>query len=113
MQTASIVSDRYRGIESAFLYPQIVKQPKGFSSEPTQLRVVTLALQLTDDDEWQHNVVLPESAECPRVCEQDRGIQHEHAAKLRIRRGSGAHGTLQMGSAGCTRWRARRQVSAR
>jgi hypothetical protein len=46
--------------------------------------VVTLALELIDDDEWQHNVVLSESAERARVREQDRGIQDEHAARLRI-----------------------------
>jgi hypothetical protein len=46
--------------------------------------------------------VLPESAERSRVREQHGGIQDEHAAKLRIRRGGGAHGTLQMGSAGGT-----------
>src|SRR5205823_8187845 len=93
MKTSSVVADRYRRIEPAFLHAQIVEQPERFPSEPAQLGVVTLALQLTDDHEWQHNVVLPESAERSRVREQHGGIQDEHAAKLRIRRGGGAHGT--------------------
>ena len=101
VQMSAVISDRYRRVKPAFLHAQIVEQSERFPSEPAELRVVTLTLQLADDDEWQRRRRAPKSAERPRVREQDRGIQDEHAGKLRIRRG-GAHGTLQMGSAGDT-----------
>ena len=43
--------------------------------------MVALGLELGDDDQGQHNLVLREAQERARVGQQHRGVQHERAAR--------------------------------
>ena len=77
VQRAAVVADRDGRVEPAVLDAQLVEHPQRLPGEPAQLGVVPLALQLADDDQRQHHLVLGEAAERARVGEQDRGVEDE------------------------------------
>ena len=77
------LADRHRGVEAAVFDPQLVEQAQRLSGEPTQFGMVPFALQLGDHDQRQDDLVLGESAQRPRVGQQDRGVEHEGAQRRR------------------------------
>ena len=79
-QRAARVADRQRDVEPAVLDPQVVEQPQRLAGEVAELGVVPLALQLGDDDDRQHDLVLGEAQQRPGVGQQDGGVQDEGAA---------------------------------
>ena len=87
-QGAAVVADRHRGVEPALADPQVVEQPQGLAGEVAELRVVPLGLELGDDDDRQHDLVLLEPQHRARVGQQDGGVEHERLG----RRGRGRPG---------------------
>jgi hypothetical protein len=75
-QGAAQVPDRHRLVEPAVLDPQVVEHPQRRPGEVAELGVVPLALELGDDDDRQHHLVLGEAVHRARVGEQDRGVEH-------------------------------------
>jgi hypothetical protein len=78
------VADRHGEVEAVVLHPQVVEQPQRLPGEVAELGVVPLALELADDHDGQHHVVLGEPEHGLRVGEQHRGV--EHVGALRDRR---------------------------
>src|ERR1700729_1848747 len=73
---SALVTDRQVGIQPAEFYPQVIQVPEGLTGEIAQFGVMTLGLQLGDDDDGQDHAVLGEPADRGRVGEQDAGVQH-------------------------------------
>ena len=73
-QRAALVVDRQRHVEPAVLDPQIVELAKGLPREPAQLGMVPLALQLGDDHQREHHVVLGEAAQGSGVGQQNGSV---------------------------------------
>ena len=81
----------HRRVEPAVRDAQLVEHPQRLPGEPAELGVVPLALQLADDHQRQHDLVLGEPAQRSRIGEQDGGVEDEGAhAGRRRRRGLGA-----------------------
>ena len=81
VQRAAGVADRHRRVQSAVPDPQLVQRPQRLPGEPAQFGVVALALQLADDDQRQHHVVLGEAAERSGIGQQHRGVEDEGAQR--------------------------------
>ncbi len=73
---SALVTDRQVGVQPAEFDPQVIQVPEGLAGEITQFGVMTLGLQLGDDDDGQDHAVLGEPADRGRVGEQDAGVQH-------------------------------------
>src|ERR1700712_5477370 len=80
VQRATVVTDRDGRVQSSVFNAQIVQQSQGLPSEPTQLRVVTLAFQFSDDHQWEHHVVISETGDGSGIREQYRRVDDERAA---------------------------------
>jgi hypothetical protein len=87
VQRAAGVADRDRRVEAAVLDPQLVQHPQGLPREPAEFGVVPFALQLADDDQREHHLVLGEAPQRPRIGEQHGGVEHE-----------GTHGLVDWGA---------------
>ena len=77
---AALVTDRHRLVEPAVGDPQLVEHPQGRAGEVAQLRVVPLALELGDDHDGEHHLVLVEASERPRVGQQHAGVEDVRAS---------------------------------
>ena len=77
---AADVAHRHRLVQPAVLDPQVVEQPQRLPGEVPELRVGALALQLGDDHDRQHHLVLVEAQQRERVGEQHAGVEDEGAA---------------------------------
>ena len=102
VQAAAVVADRHRGVQPAVPHPQVVEHPQRLPGEAPELGVVPLALQLADHHQRQHDLVLGEPPQRPRVGEQDGRVEDERA-----------HGGRMEGSTSSERsyrdWRHRRR----
>ena len=76
LERAVVGADRNRLIQPSVLDPQIVEHPKRLAGKPSQLVVVAFALQLPDDHQGQHHLVLRETRDGPRIREQNRGVEY-------------------------------------
>ena len=76
---AALVTDRDRLVEPAVGDPQLVEHAQGGAGEVAQLRVVPLPLELGDDHDGQHHLVLIEASERPRIGEQHAGVEDVRA----------------------------------
>jgi hypothetical protein len=72
---AARVTHRHRLIQASMLDAQIVEQAQGLAREVSEFRMTALALEFGDDDNRDHHVVLVEPEQCPRVREEDGGVQ--------------------------------------
>jgi hypothetical protein len=68
--------DGQLGVQPAVLYAEVVQEAERLTGEVSQLRVMTLGLQLGDDDNRQDHQMLVEPGECGRIGEQDTGVEH-------------------------------------
>ena len=71
----------------------LLQGPQGGPGGPSQFRVVALALQLVEDHDGDDDVVATEPAECHRVGQQHRGVEHVGASA--VDRGT-VHVTLRL-----------------
>ena len=78
-QGAAAVADRDRLVQPAVGDPQVVEQPQRLAGEVAQLGVVPLGLELGDDHDGQHDLVLVEAQQGVRVGQQHRGVEDEGA----------------------------------
>ena len=72
---AAVLADRDRLVEAAVDQPQLVEHPQRGAGEVAQLGVVPLALELGDDDDREHDLVLVEAPQGARVGEQHAGVE--------------------------------------
>ena len=79
-ERAALVADRDRLVEPAVADPQLVEHAQGRAGEVAELGVVPLALQLGDHHDRQHDLVLLEALQRPRVGEQHAGVEDVGAA---------------------------------
>ena len=77
---AAGVVDRHRLVEPAVLDAQLVEQPQRLAGEPAELRMRALGLELGDDHDRQHDLVLGEPGDGAGVGEQHAGVQDVRAA---------------------------------
>ena len=82
------VADRDREVEPLVLDAQLVEVAQRLPGEVPDLGVVPLALELGDHDDGEHDVVLGEAEERPRIAQQHRGVEHVRALILRRARRS-------------------------
>jgi hypothetical protein len=68
--------DLHREVEAVVRHAEAVEEAQRLSREVAQLRIVALALELADDDDGQHHVVLGEPEDRLRVAEQDGRVEH-------------------------------------
>ena len=76
------LADRDREVESPVLDAQLVEDAQRLTGEVADLGVVALALELGDHHDGDHDVVLGEAEERPRIAQQHRGVQHVRAHGL-------------------------------
>ena len=69
------LADRDGEVEPAVLDAQLVEVPQRLPGEVADLGVVALALELGDHHDGDHDVVLGEAEERPRIAQQHRGVQ--------------------------------------
>ena len=99
VQGAAGRTDRHGPVQTARLDPQLVEHPQRGPGEIAEFGVVPLALELGDDDDREHDVVLVEPQNRPRVREQHRGVEHIGLAPLAVlggEVGSGARHRLRV-----------------
>ena len=99
-QRAAVGADGDRLVEPTLADPQVVEQPQGLPGEVAELRVVALALELRDDDDGQHDLVLGEPQHRPRV-----GQEHGRVEDVRLVLGLAVAGRRARGGAGGGRGR--------
>ena len=73
------VTHRHRLVQPAVLDPQVVEQPQRLPGEVPELRMGTLALELGDDHDRHHHLVLLEAQQRERIGEQHAGVEDEGA----------------------------------
>ncbi len=93
----TLVPDRQLRVQPAELHPQVVQEPECLPGEVAEFRVMALGLELGDDDDRQHHLVLGESADRCRVRQQNAGVED-----IRTPSGSCKHCSHCWH---CTRWR--------
>ncbi len=71
----AVLADRNREVEPAVLDAQLVEVTEGLAGEVADLRVVAFALELGDHHDGDHDVVLGEAEERPRIAQQHGGVQ--------------------------------------
>ena len=76
------LADRDREVEPAVLDAQLVEVAQRLPCEVADLGVVALALELGDHHDRDHDVVLGEAEERPRIAQQHRGVEHVGAEIL-------------------------------
>ncbi len=74
-ERSALVADRERLVETAVGQPQVVERPQRRTGEVAQLGMVPFGLELGDDDDREHDLVLGEPGQRPRVGEQDTGVE--------------------------------------
>ena len=79
-QGSAEVTHRDGLVQAAVGHPQVVQQPQGAAREVPELGMVTLGLELGDDDDRQHHGVLGEAQDGARVRQEDGGVEHVGAA---------------------------------
>ncbi len=93
-------ADRHRCVQAAVLDAQLVEHAQRRAGEPAQLGVVPLALELGDDHQRQHDLVLVEPGQRPRVGQQHRRVEHVAAGGVRVGGGTTIrHGSSLVGAA--------------
>ena len=76
--TRSVPPSSLTGIGSmqrAVAGAQVLEEPEALAGRPPELGVVALGLQLGEDHERQHDLVLGEARDRPRVGQQHRGVE--------------------------------------
>ena len=73
---ATGVAHRHGFIESTVGNPQIIEQPQRLPGEVPELRMTALGFELSYHHNRDHDVVLVEAQERPRIREQDGGIKY-------------------------------------
>ncbi len=74
-QGATLVVERDPLIEATVVDPEVIEQAESLACEVAQLGVGALRLELDDDDQRQHDLVLVEAVERPWIGQQDRRVQ--------------------------------------
>ena len=69
-----------RLVEAPVGDPELVEHPERATGEVAQLGVVPLALELGDDHDREHHLVLIEAKHGAGVGQQDRGVKHKRLA---------------------------------
>ena len=82
------LADRDGEVEPAVLDAQLVEVPQRLAREVADLGVVPLALELGDHHDGDHDVVLGEAEERPRIAQQHRGVEDVRAQILSTARRS-------------------------
>ena len=75
-------ADRHREVEPAVLDAQFVEVTKRLPGEVADLGVVALALEFGDHHDRDHDGVLGEAEERPRIAQQHRGVEDVRAQVL-------------------------------
>ena len=75
----ALVAHRDRLVEPAVVDPQLVEHAQRRSREEPQLGMVPFALELGDDHDRQHHLVLVEPLQRTGVGQQDARVEHERA----------------------------------
>ena len=76
------LADRDREVEPPVLDAQFVEVTQRLPGEVADLGVVALALELGDHHDGDHDGVLGEAEERPRIAQQHRGVEHVRAQIL-------------------------------
>ena len=76
------LADRNGEVEPAVLDAQLVEMTQRLPGEVADLGIVALALELGDHHDGDHDVVLGEAEERPRIAQQHRGVEHVRAQIL-------------------------------
>ena len=85
-QFASLIVDRHRPDEAAVVEPQLVEDAQRCAGEMSQFWMVAFALQLGDDDDRHHHVMLGEVEQGTRIRQQHRCVDDVGPPPLRCRR---------------------------
>src|SRR5580658_10450699 len=75
-------ADRELLVQPAVLDAQVIEVTQGLAGEVAQFGMVTLGLQLGDDDDRQDYLVLVKASDSSRVGEQDAGVEYVRTATL-------------------------------
>ena len=101
------ITDRDGVVEAAVTHAQVVEQAQALTRIVAELGVMTLGLELGDDDDWEHDVVLGEPGERARVGQQHGRVEHVRLDALGdggVRRraviGSGPEARFELGGRG-------------
>ena len=77
---AAFVVDRHRFDERSVPRTEILEEMQAAPGRPSKLRMVTLPLELGEDDEGQHDLVLREAGHRQRIGQEYGGVDDENRA---------------------------------
>ncbi len=75
---AAVVVDRHGIEQRAVTGAELLEEAEALARRPTQLGVVALALELGEDHEREHDLVLGEARDRQRIGEENGGVDDVH-----------------------------------